>query len=137
MSETYFKKAEDLSKRELLLIYDSLEDRKFPSEFPITEKRSIVCNILKINTNALVNDGKYVFRKDENGIVKYLPNNQDCVNQKYARPHHKINLNKIKTLMNAETLEEHLMTSDIDDSDVDDDNTDNINLDETVRQTLL
>ena len=120
MSETYFKKTEDLSKRELLLIYDSFETKEYPVHYPAVDKKSCVLNILRLKDDYFENDPKFVFRELDTGEVEFLKSyGEPCDNQRFSKPHHKLSIEKILSIAEAKTLEEIIATqSDIDQSDV-------------------
>lgn len=107
MALTYFKRTADLSKRELLSIYDSFDEKEYPVHYPITDKKSVVLNILRLNPDFFENDPKFIFRINDTGAIEYLKDStDDCENQRFSRSHHKINLEKILSLAEARSMEE-------------------------------
>ena len=137
MSEIYFKLVADLSLTELLQLYDSLENKHLPAHYPITDKKSVILNIFKLEPDFFKNDPKFVFQKNQKGEIKYLKDHKETCEQKFARKHQKVNLNKILGLLKASSIAEVLaQQSDVEQSDLDseqeDDDDDDLN--ETVRQ---
>ena len=86
--DMYFKYFEDLSLRELLSIYDSLVDRVYPAPYPLTDKKSIVLAIVKVESGYFDDKPKFFFEKDEVGAVKLVPFTTDCDEQKFAKSNH-------------------------------------------------
>ena len=120
MAETYYKLTADLSKRELLLIYDSFDEKEYPVFYPITDKKSVVLNILRLNADFFENDPKFVFRAQDTGVVHFLKDfTEDCDNQRFSRPNHKINLEKILSLVEARSMEEIIANESDFDTDID------------------
>ena len=138
MGLTYYKIFEDLSQRELLAIYDSLKDKVYPAPYPLSDKKSIVLNIIKIDNSYFDNKPKFYFDKEEStGTVKLEPFTSDYKEQKFAKSHHKINLEKIKTLLTADSMQSVIATvSDIDDSSSDSSFEDEQELDETIKANV-
>jgi hypothetical protein len=137
--DMYFKYFEDLSFRELLSIYDSLVDRVYPAPYPLTDKKSIVLAIVKVESGYFDDKPKFFFEKDEVGAVKLLPFTTDCDEQKFAKSNHKINLTKILSVLTADSMATLIATvSDIDDSDMttdvsSDESDENTQHDETIK----
>ena len=137
MSEIYFKLIADLSLTELLQLYDSLENKHLPAHNPISDIKSVILNIFKLEPDFFKNDPKFVFQKNQKGEIKYLKDHTEPCEQKYARKHQKVNLNRILALLKASSIAEVLaQQSDVEQSDLDseqeDDDGDDLN--ETVRQ---
>ena len=137
MSEIYFKKVADLSMAELMQLYNSLDNKQFPAHFPIVDKKSVVLNIFNIEPDFFKGDPKFVFEKSQAGDLKYLKDYKDTCNQKFARPHQKVNLDKIFSLLKASSIAEILQyQSDVEQSDLEseqeDDDGDDLNV--TVRE---
>jgi len=133
--DCYFKIFEHLSLRELLTIYDSLEDKVYPAPYPLSDKKSVVLAIIKIKQNYFDDKPKFFFDKDEVGTVKLLPFTTECQEQQFAKSHHKLNLPKILSVLAADSMASLIATvSDIDESDTTtDDSTDDEPLDETIK----
>jgi hypothetical protein len=72
MSEIYFKLVADLSLTELLQAYDSLENKHLPAHNPISDIKSVILNIFKLEPDFFKNDPKLVFQKNQKGDIKYL-----------------------------------------------------------------
>ncbi|CBY34932.1 unnamed protein product [Oikopleura dioica] len=137
MSEIYYKNVADLSMTELLQLYNSLDKKHFPAHFPIADKKSVVLNIFNIEPDFFKDDPKFVFEKNQKGEVTYLKDYTDPCIQKFARPHQKVNLQKIFSLLKASSIAEILANqSDVEQSDLDDeqDDDDDNDLNETVRE---
>lgn len=137
MGLKYYKSFEDLSQRELQAIYDSLKDKVYSAPYPLSDKKSIVLNIIKIDNSYFDNKQKFYFDKEElTGTVKLEPFTSDYKEEKFAKSHHKINLEKIKTLLTADSMQSVIATvSDIDDSSSDssDEDEQEQELDETIK----
>ena len=87
--ENYFKKFEDLNRRELVLLYDSLPSKVYTPAHPITDKASIVINILQLKENFFSNGRKFYFKEStDTGFLEYLndhdPDDQNQIDQKFA-----------------------------------------------------
>ena len=138
MAEMYFKIIQDLSQRELLLLYNSLEKKVYPAHFPITDKQNVVLNIIKVEPKFFEDNEKFYFERNDQGIVTYHKDFRGtCDNQKFARHDHKINLNKILTLMKAKSMEEILTThSDIDETDLSSEEASDAEMEETMRPNV-
>ena len=137
MSEIYFKVVADLSMAELMQLYNSLDNKQFPTHFPIVDKKSVVLNIFNIEPDFFKDDPKFVFEKSQRGDLKYLKDYSDTCIQKFARPHQKVNLQKIFSLLKASSIKEILQyQSDVEQSDLEseqeDDDGDELNV--TVRE---
>ena len=136
MSEIYYKNVADLSMTELMQLYNSLDKKHFPAHFPIADKKSVVLNIFNIEPDFFKDDPKFVFEKNQKGEVTYLKDYTDPCIQKFARPHQKVNLQKIFSLLKASSIAEILANqSDVEQSDLDDEqDDDDDDLNETVRE---
>jgi hypothetical protein len=84
MSEIYFKLVADLSLTELLQAYDSLDNKHLPAQDPISDKKSVILNIFKLEPDFFKNDdlnetvrqtGPNV-KKDEDGSMPQQPSSQ-------------------------------------------------------------
>ena len=118
--EIYFKNVADLSRDELLKIYDSLPEKEYPCRIPVTDKKSLVLNILEFDENFVSHDKKYVFQKSSDGnFLTYLPNHDGSCEQKFSKPHHKINGEQILAAKKAENLSALMASLSCDESDSD------------------
>ena len=61
MSEIYYKHVADLSTKELMQLYNSLDKKHFLAHFPIVDKKSVVLNIFNIEPDFFKDDPKFVF----------------------------------------------------------------------------
>jgi hypothetical protein len=138
MSETYYYKlVADLSLTELLQLYDCLDNKHLPAHYPISDKKSVILNIFKLDPDFFTNDPKFVFKKNQKGEIKYLKDHTEPCEQKFARKHQKVNLDKILALLKASSIAEVLaQQSDVEQSDLDSEqeSDDGDDLNETVRQ---
>ena len=136
MSEIYFKIVDDLSLTELLQLYDSVPSKHLPAHYPITDKKSVILNIFKLEPD-FFQKPQFVFQKDQKGDIKYLKDYTQPCTQKFARKHQKVSLDKILALLKASSIAEVLaQQSDVEQSDLDseqEDDDDN-DLNETVRE---
>ena len=112
--ENYFKKFEDLNRRELVLLYDSLPSKVYPPAHPITDKASIVINILQLKEDFFPYGKKFYFKEsNDTGFLEYLhdhdPDDQNQIDQKFAKVHHKMDIEMIKASKEATSMQE-LMT---------------------------
>ncbi|CAG5101527.1 Oidioi.mRNA.OKI2018_I69.YSR.g17177.t1.cds [Oikopleura dioica] len=127
MAETYFKIVLDLNRTELVKIYDLLDGRVFPTPIPMSDKASVVANILYLDDSILGRGKKYFFKKDKDGFVGYLPefatdhpNVADSIEQKYAKRRHRLDLDRIKTSKAAKDINSLIANLPITDSDIED-----------------
>ncbi|CAG5091380.1 Oidioi.mRNA.OKI2018_I69.PAR.g13020.t1.cds [Oikopleura dioica] len=127
MAETYFKLVVDLNRTELVKIYDSLDGRVFPTPIPISDKASVAANILHLDDSILARGKKYFFKKDKEAFIEYLPtfatdhpNVADSVEQKFAKRHHRLDLDRIKTSKAAKDINSLMANLPITDSDIED-----------------
>ena len=106
MSTVYYKVAEDLSRQELCRIYDSLPDKVYPCKIPISDKSSIVLNILDLDNAFFAPGRKFVF-KSQPGVVEFQKDNDgsNVELQKFAKPHHKLNIAQIQASSTADSLQ--------------------------------
>jgi hypothetical protein len=119
-NEIYFKNVADLSRNELLKIYDSIPEKVYPCRIPVTDKKSLVLNILEFDENFVSHDKKYHFEKSSDGnFLTYLPNHNGPCDQKFAKSHHKINGEQIQAAKKAENLSALMASLSCDESDSD------------------
>jgi len=119
-NEIYFKYVADLSRNELLKIYDSIPEKVYPCRIPVTDKKSLVLNILEFDENFVSHDKKYHFEKSSDGnFLTYLPNHNDPCDQKFAKSHHKINGEQIQAAKKTENLSALMASLSCDESDSD------------------
>jgi len=119
-NEIYFKNVADLSRDELLKIYDSLPEKEYPCRIPVTDKKSLVLNILQFDQNFVSHEKKHVFEKSSDGnFLTYHPNHDGSCEQKFAKSHHKINTEQILAASKAENLSALMASLSCDESDSD------------------
>jgi hypothetical protein len=114
MEDTYYKTFEDLNRRELVALYDHQPAKTYPPKYPITDKSSLVINILALNEDFFPTGRKFFFKSSiDTGFIEYLhdydTNGQD-VDQKFAKEHHKMDIVMIKAGLEATSMQELLTT---------------------------
>ena len=121
MTETYFKVFEDLNRTELICLYDSLENKVYPCKIPVTDKASIILNILSLNSDFFDPLNKKFCFEDDTQFIKFLDNAEpdDSMLQKYAKSHHKNNLEDILASSEASSVSALLASLKVEESDND------------------